>query len=175
LAAEEERVARLTARLEELAGQGPAAEVLSALDALHGVGAITAVGIVAEVGDLTRFGRPAELMAYAGLVPRERSSGGRTQRGAITKTGNAHLRHLLVEAAWHYVRPARAAAPARTEPERIAAIARTRLHRRFWRLVGRSKDRALAIVAVARELLGFVWAIAQAVARAQAAGPAVAA
>lgn len=162
----ETRLATLTSAVSVEAEMGALAGLATALRTLHGVGPIIAVGVLAECGDLSRFTHPSQLMAYAGLVPGEHSSGGRTQRGPITKTGNAHLRHLLVEAAWHCVRPARASAPPVTAVEQIAATARERLHRRFWRLVGRGKSRQVAIVAVARELLGFIWAIGQATAAA---------
>ena len=159
------RVDRLTAALAELAAASSQAPVIAALQTLHGVGLITAVGIVAEVGDLTRFDRASQLFAYAGLVPSEHSSGGRRQRGGITKTGNRHLRYLLVEAAWHYARPIRVSAAIPASPaERIAQQARARLQRRYWRLVGRGKPKPVAVVAIARELVGFVWAAARAAA-----------
>jgi transposase len=166
------RTDRVTAALTALAATSPQAPVIAALQQLHGVGLLTAVGIVAEVGDLTRFDRPAQLFAYAGLVPSEHSSGGRQQRGGITKTGNRHLRFLLVEAAWHYARPlALPSDPPATPVAVIAATARARLNRRFFRLVSRGKSRQTAVVAVARELLGFVWALAHASAAATPALP----
>ena len=169
---EQERLTRLTAALTELAQTGAQAPVVAALQTLHGIGLITAVGIVAEVGDLTRFDRPPQLMAYAGLVTSEHSSGGRQSRGGITTTGNRHLRYLLVEAAWHYARPIRLSGPAPATPEeRIAQQARERLSRRYFRLLSRGKPKQVATVAVARELLGFVWAMAQAVAATPAVAP----
>lgn len=160
------RLERLTATLTESAQASSQAPIIAALQRLHGIGPITAVGIVAEVGDLTRFTRAGQLFAYAGLVPSEYSSGGRQQRGGITKTGNRHVRFLLVEAAWHYARPV---TRTRTEPideiEAIATRARVRLHHRYVRLVSRGKSRQTANVAVGRELLGCVWAVAHAVAR----------
>jgi transposase len=160
------RVDRLTATLTDLAATSTQAPVIAALTQLHGIGVITAVGIVAEVGDLRRFDRVPQLFAYAGLTPSEHSSGGRQRRGHITKTGNRHLRYVLVEAAWHYARPIRL--PATTAPDpvaEIAARARARLHTRYFRLVSRGKTKQAAIVAIARELLGFVWATAQAAAQ----------
>jgi transposase len=159
------RLERLTAALTVAAQTGDQAPVVQALQCLHGVGLITAVGIVAEVGDLTRFDHPTQLFAYAGLVPTEHSSGGHQQRGGITKTGNKHLRFLQVEAGWHSARPlAVAPTPPRSAVEAIAHHARERLHRRFHRLVAGGKSRNVATVAVARELLGYVWAIAREVA-----------
>jgi transposase len=167
IATAQERLDRLTAALTAAAGTSAQAPVIAALQTLHGIGPITAVGIVAEVGDLTRFDRPPQLMAYAGLVPSEHSSGGRQARGGITKTGNRHLRYLLVEAAWHYARPLRLTeASAATPVGAIAHQARARLHRRYFRLLSRGKAKQVAIVAIARELLGFVWAVAHAVAAA---------
>jgi transposase len=161
----QERLERLTAALADAAQTSPQAPVIAALQTLHGIGPITAVGIVAEVGDLTRFARPPQLMAYAGLVASEHSSGGRQSRGGITKTGNRHLRYLLVEAAWHYARPVKlVSGEARSPVEAIAQQARTRLPRRYFRLLSRGKPKQVATVAVARELLGFVWAMAQAAA-----------
>lgn len=149
--------------LAEPAAVSTPAPVIAALQQLHGVGLITAVGIVAEVGDLARFDRPAQLFAYAGLVPSEHSSGGRQQRGHITKTGNRHLRFLLVEAAWHDARPVRLPTGEPTDAvAAVAATARGRLPRRYFRLVGRGKSKQAAIVAIARELVGFMWATAQA-------------
>jgi transposase len=172
IASADARLARLTAALSELARASSQAPVIAALQRLHGVGLITAVGIVAEVGDLTRFDRAAPLFAYAGLVPSEHSSGGRRQRGGITKTGNRHLRFLLVEAAWHYARPIRRPPGEPADPAdpvgAVAARARARLQRRYVRLVGRGKAKNVAVVAIARELLGFVWATAQAVTAAPA-------
>ena len=162
IAAAQARLDRLTQAVVAHAATGPLAPLAAALQQLHGVAALTAVGILVEVGDLTRFDDPHALMAYAGLVPSEHSSGARTQRGRITKTGNPHLRRLVVEAAWHYTRPLPADAPLPTERvARIAAVARKRLHRRYWRFVSGGKERQLAIVAIARALLGVLWAVAQ--------------
>jgi len=166
----QERLRRLEAELAEAARTSRHAAVIGALQALRGVGLVTAVTLVAELGDLQRFRTPREVMAYAGLVPREASSGPRQHRGAITKTGNAHVRHVIVEAAWHYRHAPGVWGALRQrqvgQPEAIKAIAwraQDRLHRRYRRLLGRGKARQQAAVAVARELLGFVWAVAHAV------------
>jgi transposase len=179
----EARLARLTARLTAQAATGPWAGLLAGLQCLHGVGPITAVTLVAELGDLGRFGRARALMGYSGLVAREHSSGGRVRRGAITKTGNGHVRFVAVESAWHHRHgrpPSRALQQRRRgQPPavvRIAAAADRRLARRYRRLLGRGKLPQQAVVAVARELLGFVWAIGRAVAEDAASGaPAAAA
>ena len=160
-AAEEVRD-RLTDEVTTAAASCPQAGLIADLRQLYGVGVLTAVGVVVEVGDLTRFAHPSHLMAYAGMVPSEHSSGGRQQRGSITKTGNAHLRYLLVEAAWHARRPVPPVeAPPTTPLAKVTARARTRLHDRYWSMVGRGKPAQVAAVAVARELLGFVWAVGQ--------------
>jgi transposase len=148
------------------------APLIAALQALRGIGLVSAATLVAECGDLTRFRTSRELMAYAGLVPAEYSTGRRQYRGAITKTGNAHVRHILVEAAWHYRhRPAVWGGLRRRQTGQAEAVkaiawdAQVRLHRRFQRLTARGKPAHKAVVAIARELLGFILAIGQAVGR----------
>jgi transposase len=162
-----ERLGRLEEEIAEQAQAGPLAPVVAALMTLRGVALVTAATLVAELGDLTRFASPRQLMAYAGLVPSEHSSGGRAQRGGITKTGNAHVRHVAVEAAWHYRHPPAVRGKLRKrqvgQPPAVTATAwkaQVRLHGRWRRLLGRGKLRQQAVVAVARELLGFAWAIA---------------
>src|SRR5579863_2195013 len=134
--------------------------------ALRGVNLLTAMTVVAEIGDLRRFDSAPQLMAYVGLVPSEHSSGATRARGAITKTGNAHLRRVLVEAAWHYrhhpfvgraLRLRQQGAPD-TVVQR-AWTAQQRLYHRYRRLAGRGKPTQLVVTAVARELTGFVWAV----------------
>jgi len=164
-----DRVRRLEADLGEALATVPETtrKVIEALQCLRGVAELTAATIVAEVGPMRRFRSPRELMGYSGLVPREHSSGSRIRRGAITKTGNAHLRRVAVEAAWPCARPPAVGAALRrrqlgqsAEVIELAWKAQHRLHSRFRRLVGRGKSRPQAATAVARELLGFVWAIA---------------
>jgi len=130
----------------------------------------TAVTIVAELGDISRFDRPTQLMAYTGLVPSEHSSGHSRRPGRITKTGNSHLRRVIVEAAWHYRHLPRVGVALRRRQAGldpfITAIswrAQSRLNRKYRRMVGRGKPRQKTVVAVARELLGFIWELAQAV------------
>lgn len=164
-----ERVRRLEAALMQQAASSPRVRTIAALQTLHGVGFLSAVTIVAEVGDLRRFRSARQLMAYAGLVPSEHSSGASRHRGHITKTGNAHLRHVLGEAAHHarHAPSARTAARRRRDglPPELAELAwraHTRLHARYRHLNGRI-GRPRALTAVARELAGFVWAVGQAV------------
>jgi transposase len=141
-------------------------EVVKGLQALRGIAEISAVTIVAELGSITRFGTARQLMGYSGAVPTEDSSGKRTRRGSITKTGNAHLRRIVVEAAWSYrYRPAigprlRKRQEGVPEPiKEIAWKAQVRLHKRFMKLAAAGKDQRKIITAVGRELLGFIWAI----------------
>jgi hypothetical protein len=141
--------------------------MVARLRCLRGIDTLTALAISAEICDFARFSRPTELMAFVGLVPTERSSGGVRRQGAITKTGNVHVRRLLVEAAWHYRHPPRSSRRLlerwRGQPDAIVAHARKaqgRLHRRQLRLLARGKPTNIVAVALARELCGFIWAIA---------------
>jgi transposase len=165
-----DRVARLeraiAAAIPTLA---PAQQALvGALATLRGVQLVTAATIVSEVGTLRRFATPRHLMGYTGLVPREHSSGSGVHRGAITKTGNAHLRRVLVEAAWayrHRPNPASGTLRARQagQPAPILAIATKAQHRlchRYRQLSARGKPPLAVATVIGRELLGFIWAIA---------------
>jgi transposase len=141
-------------------------EVICGLQALRGVAQISAVTIAAELGNISRFNTPRQLMGYSGAVPSEDSSGQRTRRGSITKTGNAHLRRIAIEAAWSYrLRPGIGPALRKRqegvaeEIKEIAWKAQHRLHKRYMRLAAAGKDQRKIITAVGRELLGFIWAI----------------
>ena len=173
LAAVEAMVIRrdeLERRITELVPGSPWSELVPRLRCLRGIDTLSAVGLCAEVGDFERFARAGELMSYLGLVPCEHSSGERRRLGAITKSGSRHARRLLVEAAWHYrhgPRPSRELTKRQQgQPEHVIAIAWKAQHRlaRTWRRLAeeRGKRRTLVAVAVARELAGFVWAIAKA-------------
>jgi transposase len=143
--------------------------VIEALQALRGVAQMTSATIVCELGSLSRFESPRQLMGYSGLVSREHSSGSKIRRGAITKTGNAHLRRVLVEAAWAYqhrpnvtgylLRRQKSLALA-DETKHTAWKAQHRLHKRYKALAARGKNKNQIVTALGRELLGFVWAIA---------------
>jgi transposase len=141
-------------------------EVIRGLQALRGIAEISAVTIVAELGQISRFDTARQLMGYSGAVPSEDSSGKRKQRGSITKTGNAHLRRIVVEAAWSYRhRPAigprlRKRQEGVPEPiKEIALNAQVRLSKRYARLAAAGKDQRKIITAVGREVVGFIWAI----------------
>jgi hypothetical protein len=163
-----DRIVRLEKAIDEAVQGAPAQmkAVIEALQALRGIAKITATTMVTEVGNFSRFSRPNQLMGYGGLVPSEFSSGKSKRKGAITKTGNAHLRRVLVEAAWSYRhRPSLCGAHKRRQQgvsEEIKAIswkAQQRLHARYWRLTAKGKIPGKAITAVARELVGFIWAV----------------
>jgi transposase len=164
----ERRVDRLTQQVQDLVPQWRWAPLVDALQALRGVSFVTAAGLAAEIGDLRRFDRPRTLMAYLGLVPSEHSSGATVRRGTLTKTGNAHARRLLGEAAWAYQARPRVGRELLARQERVSAPVRAiawkaqlRLTGRFRRLIARGKPKPKVATAVARELTGFVWAIGQ--------------
>jgi transposase len=161
------RITRYEHEIESLMPTSEHAAVVAALQAMRGVGLVTAASIVAEVGDIRRFRTPRQLMAYAGMVPSEHSSGRCTRRGGLTKTGNAHLRRVVIEAAWHNrhkpvisqtLRKRQLEAPAAACS--IAWTAQQRLNKRYHRLTERGKLPQTTVVAMGRELLGFIWAIA---------------
>jgi transposase len=160
---------RLDRMIAEQATQGPWAPAIARLRCLRGIDTLSAVGLVAEIGDLHAFARPRQLTAYLGLVPSERSSGQRRRQGAITKAGSSHARRLLIEAAWHYRRAPRISLTLkrRQAGQNAASIdaawrAQQRLHRRWAHLdQARGKKRSTVAVAVARELACFVWEIAR--------------
>ncbi|MCK6501023.1 MAG: IS110 family transposase [Nitrospira sp.] len=165
------RILRLEKAIAEAVEQAPASmrAVIEALQALRGVAQTTAATIVSELGCLSRFENPRQLMGYSGLVSREHSSGTHIQRGAITKTGNAHLRRVVVEASWAYQhRPNVTGFLLRRQKnlaldegtKQMAWKAQQRLHSRYKKLAGRGKNKNQIITALGRELLGFVWAIA---------------
>jgi transposase len=176
-----ERVARLEQAIDEVVEAAPEEirAVVVALQALRGVAKVTAATIVAEVGKFSRFDKPTQLMSYSGTVSSEDSSGDRVRRGAITKTGNAHLRRVLGQAAWSYRhRPNRGADLKRRQQglgedvKEIAWKAQHRLHKRYWHLTNKGKDHRKVVTAIGRELLGFIWSIGVVVEQQQAEKPA---
>jgi len=155
-------------RIEAFAAEPPYADPVGRLCCFRGIDTLTALSIVAELHDIRRFAAPRALMAYLGVVPGESSSGGRHTRGPITKAGNSRLRRLLVEAAWHYrhrpaagyrLRQRREGQPASTIA--IADRAQQRLYKRYRHLSERGKPQGKIVTAVARELVGFIWAALQ--------------
>lgn len=162
------RVERLTRQIEELIPGTPVYPLAVALQSLRGIRLVSAATIASELGDLRRFAHPRQLMSFLGLVPSEHSSGASTQRGRITKTGNAHVRRVLVEAAWSYRFPPRSNHELGQRMAAVSGAVRTiswkaqhRLHRRYWHMSAQCKSPQRIIVAVARELAGFIWAIGQ--------------
>jgi transposase len=172
----QERLERLEQAIRVAVPDWSLAEVVTALLAMRGLDLISAATFLAEIGDLSRFQHPRELMGYLGLVPSEDSTGDKIKRGSITKAGNRRARRMLVECSWSYQHPPRvgqekqekvAAAPRAVRE--IAWKAQCRLHRRYRALVRRGKLKTVAITAVARELAGFIWAVSREITTARAA------
>jgi transposase len=164
----EARVERLTRQIADLLPTWSMAPVVEALQAMRGVALIVAVTVVAEVGDFSRFDNPRQLMAYLGLVPSEHSSGNTVRRGGITKAGNALARRALIEGAWTYRMQARVSRKLHDRldglPQDIRDIAwkaQVRLCARYRRLAAAGKPGVVVTTAVAREMVGFLWAIAR--------------
>ena len=165
---QEQRVTRLDGAIDRAVETAPEQlrAIIAALQALRGVAQETAVTVATEFGTFERFERAVQAMSYTGLVPSEYSTGGKKRQGAITKTGNSHLRRALVEAAWHYrhrprLNQRQKQLQATLSPQ-IAAMAwsaQERLHRRYWALTNKSKLSTKVVTALARELAGFVWSI----------------
>lgn len=161
----EERIRGLEQALEAVVEQDPYRSPVGALRCFSGIDTITAVTLVAELHDFRRFQSPRDLMGYLGLVPSEHTSSENRRLGSITKAGNSHARRVLVESAWHYRHPPRLGQGLRKrrkgQPAPVIAIAdkaAQRLHRKFVKLHGKGKPIAKVVVAVARELVGFLWA-----------------
>lgn len=161
------RRARLDRAIEERAAREDMAPAVSALRCVRGISTVTAFSIAAEIGDFSRFPDARSFMSFVGLVPSESSSGESVSRGRITRTGNIHVRTLLVEAAWQHARPLRPtsaaamgdAAGVPADVAEAAARANRRLHSRAAHLRGRGKPASVVNTAIARELAGFVWAL----------------
>lgn len=164
------RIARLEQAMRDTLPEWSLKPLVQALQALRGVQLIASMTLVAELQDFLRFDNPRQLMAYVGLVPGEHSSGPKRRQGSITKAGNSVARRMLVEVAWHYQHSPRVSPIIATRQDQlpkeitdIAWKAQLRLNAKFKRLVARRVMKTKAVVAVARELAGFVWAIGQAV------------
>jgi transposase len=166
--AAEARRDRLTAQIEAMLPDWTLAPVVAALQTMRGMALVNAATLIAELGDLSRFADPRQLMAYLGLVPSEHSSGTSIKRGGLTKAGNSAARRLLVEAAWCYRFPARVSRElllrqeSQPKPVRdIAWKAQLRLCARYRWLARTGKPANVVTAAIARELTGFIWAIAR--------------
>ena len=153
----ERQLDTLDARLAEIAGSERWGAQVQILTRFRGIATITALGLIAEIGDFARFSHPRELAAWLGIVPSEYSSGDQQHRGHITLAGNKHARRLLIEAAWHY-RHAPRLAKNGPPPDERAWQAQVRLYHRHRHLTAHGKRSTVANVAVARELVGFLWA-----------------
>jgi transposase len=161
----DERLKALDEKIGEVAKTPEYRDAVGILCCFRGIDMTSAMILLSELGDITRFESPRKLMAYLGITPSEYSSGGKEKRGGITKTGNASARRILVEAGWHYRHPPRVG-KGLTERRKaqpgwaiaIADKAQARLYRRHRRLVANGKPTTKANVAVARELSGFIWA-----------------
>jgi transposase len=170
-----ERLERLEQAIRVAVADWSLAEVVTALMAMRGMDLISAAVFLAEIGDLSRFQTPQELMAYLGLVPSEASTGDTVKRGPITKAGNRRARRMLVECAWSYQHPPRVGQAKQQKvdaaPPAVGAIAwkaQCRLHARYRALIKRGKLKTVAITAVARELAGFIWAVGREISTARA-------
>jgi transposase len=171
----QERIARLEQAIRAAVPDWSLAEVVAALMAMRGIDMVSATAFLAEIGDLSRFRSPRELMGYLGLVPSEHSTGETIKRGPITKAGNRRARRILVECAWSYRHPPRvgrkkqdkvaAAPPAVRE---IAWKAQNRLYGRYRALARKGKLKTIIVTAIARELAGFIWAVDRQIATARA-------
>lgn len=164
----EQRIQRLEKEIDRQAEEGYHAPLIKALQTLRGISVITATALAAEVNSFRRFKKAGQFMGYTGLVPSESSSGELRKQGKITKTGNQHVRWLLIESAWSYrykpVVKGHLQKRQKDQPASVTAIswkAQQRLHQKYYRLLGKGKAPGKAVTAVARELAGFIWAIAQ--------------
>jgi transposase len=162
----QERIGRLEEAIRGAVPDWSLAAVVEALMAMRGIDLVSATAFLAEIGDLSRFRSPRELMAYLGLVPSEHSTGDKVKRGGITKAGNRRARRILVECSWAYRHPPRvgkkkqdkvAAAPQAVRD--IAWKAQHRLYGRYRALIRKGKLKTVAVTAIARELCGFIWAV----------------
>ena len=161
-----QRVADLTASIEELSRQLENYPLIESLQAFRGIQVLLATWIAVEIGDFRRFPTAKHFMSFLGLTPSEWSSGGSRKLGAITKAGNVRLRSLLMQAAWAYrLKPRvegtlrRRARAASEEARETAWRAQKRLHTKYYRLTSAGKPKNKALVAVARELAGFIWSV----------------
>jgi transposase len=166
-----ERLRRLEAELQTVVQSWRWMPVVEAIQALRGVQSVAAITLIAELGDLSRFENPRQLMSYLGLIPSEHTTGEHRRQGGITKTGNSHARRVLIEGAWAYRYPAKVSRHLQLRLEKAPKViqdiswkAQVRLCKRYRRLIARGKNVNQVVVAIAREMAAFVWAIAREVA-----------
>jgi transposase len=168
----QEKLKRYDKAIAETATQITNQKLFKALQALKGVGLLTAATLIAEIGDISRFKTAPQLMCFLGLIPGEHSSGDTRRQGGITKTGNTHVRYLIVESSHHYRLNPRIGPELKKRQEgvseevkAIAWKAQHRLHHKYRKMVMRGKSKQKTVVAISRELTGFIWAIASQVAK----------
>lgn len=162
-----QRLHSLEQDVEKLAQRDPYKEIVGLLRCFHGINTLSAITMLTEIFEFGRFSNPDQLMSYLGLVPSQHSSGEKERRGSITKAGNKRVRRLFTEIAWHYRHPYNAVSKAlrlrrQDQPEwaiNIANNASRRLRKRYWYLINRGKPPCKVVIAIARELAGFIWAI----------------
>ena len=162
----EERLARMSLKVEEVAESPRYKAAVGRLRAFKGIDYVIALAVVCEIGDFRRFANAKAFMSYLGFVPSENSSGGKRNQGGITKAGNGHLRRLLIEGSWHYTKNTRTGRRLEKRREDSPAYAVDaadralyRLHKKYIRLLMKGKHKNVAVTAVARELAGFIWAV----------------
>ena len=162
----QQRLQRLDQQIQYFVEQWRLYPAVQALMSMRGVQMIVAVTVVSELGDLSRFTNPKQLMSFLGLIPWEYSSGPRQKRGGITKTGNGHVRRILIEAAWCYRYPAKVSREMQRRQANLPLVirdiawkAQLRLTQRYKHMQGKGKPHNVTVVALARELTGFMWAI----------------
>ena len=161
-----QRLSTLDARVKKLAESEPYKEIVALLRCFRGIDTLTAITTVTEIFEFGRFASPRELGSYLGLTSSESSSGEKRKKGSITKTGNNRIRRLFTEAAWHYPPPIRLSkalcARRKGQPQwaiNIADRAAERLRKRYWHLINHGKPPCVAVIAIARELAGFIWSV----------------
>lgn len=168
----QEKIKRFDKAIEEAAAYITNQKLFKALQSMRGIGLLTAATLIAEIGDISRFKTASQLMCFLGLIPREHSTGTTRRQGGITKAGNTHVRFLMVESSQHYRLNPRIGPELKKRQEgvseevkAIAWKAQYRLHHKYRKMVIRGKSKQKAVVAVSRELTGFIWAIANQVAK----------
>jgi len=161
-----QRLESLDKQVGQLAESEPYKRIVGLLRCFHGIDTLTAITLITEIFNFGRFSSPRELMSYLGLTPSESSSGDKQKKGPITKSGNKRVRRLLLEVSWHYRHPYIVGKALRlrrkNQPQWVIDIADRagrRLRKRYWYLINRGKMPCKAAVAVARELVGFIWSV----------------